>query len=57
MHLSLNKSLTIEESEPVQPLRNTDAQLRVFALEAESNGDYLLAARYYKQVEYDDRIK
>ncbi|UJR26687.1 hypothetical protein I4U23_008003 [Adineta vaga] len=49
MHRSLNKSLNIEEPEPVPPLRNTDEQLRMFALEAESNGDYLLAANYYKQ--------
>ncbi|CAF0951914.1 unnamed protein product [Adineta steineri] len=49
MHRSLNKTLSIEEPEPVPPLRNTDAQLRTFALEAESNGDYLLAANYYKQ--------
>ncbi|CAF2607832.1 unnamed protein product [Rotaria sp. Silwood2] len=49
MHRSLNKSLNIEEPEPVPPSRNTDAQLRIFALEAESNGDYLLAAHYYKQ--------
>jgi hypothetical protein len=52
MHRSLNKSLNIEEPEPVPPLRNTDAQLRTFALEAESNGDYLLAANYYKQVDW-----
>jgi hypothetical protein len=51
MHRSLNKSLNIEEPEAVPPLRNTDAQLRTFALEAESNGDYLLAANYYKQVD------
>ena len=50
MHRSLNKSLNIEEPEPVPPLRNTDAQLRTFALEAESNGDYILASNYYKQV-------
>jgi hypothetical protein len=50
MHRSLNKSLNIEEPEAVPPLRNTDTQLRTFALEAESNGDYLLAANYYKQV-------
>ncbi|CAF4294627.1 unnamed protein product [Rotaria socialis] len=49
MHRSLNKSLNIEEPEPVPPSRNTDPQLRMFALEAESNGDYLLAAHYYKQ--------
>ncbi|CAF4058453.1 unnamed protein product, partial [Rotaria magnacalcarata] len=49
MHRSLNKSLNIEEPEPVPPSRNTDPQLRIFALEAESNGDYLLAAHYYKQ--------
>jgi len=52
MHRSLNKSLNIEEPEPVPPLRNTDSQLRIFALEAESNGDYLLAANYYKQVNW-----
>jgi hypothetical protein len=52
MHSSLNKFLTVEEPEPVPPLRNTDAQLRTFALEAESNGDYLLAAQYYKQVSH-----
>jgi hypothetical protein len=51
MHHSLNKSLNIEDPEPVPALRNTDAQLRIFALEAESNGDYLLAANYYKQVD------
>jgi hypothetical protein len=51
MHHSLNKSLNIEESEPVPPMRNTDEQLRIFALEAESNGDYILAAHYYKQVQ------
>ena len=51
MHRSLNKSLNIAEPEPVPPLRNTDEQLRTFALEAETNGDYLLAANYYKQVE------
>jgi hypothetical protein len=56
MHSSLNKSLTVEESEPVPPLRNTDAQLRIFALEAESNGDYLLAAQYYKQVSHRSSI-
>lgn len=50
MHRSLNKSLNIEEAEPVPPLRNTDAQLRAFALEAESNGDYILASNYYKTV-------
>ena len=51
MHRSLNKSVHIEEPEAIPPLRNTDAQLRTFALEAECNGDYLLAADYYKQVE------
>lgn len=51
MHRSLNKSLNITEPEPVPSTRNTDAQLRLFALEAESNGDYLLAAHYYKQVD------
>ena len=51
MHRSLNKSVHIEEPEAIPPLRNTDAQLRTFALEAECNGDYLLAANYYKQVE------
>ena len=51
MHRSLNKSLNIEEPEPAPPLRNTDAQLRTFALEAENNGDYILAANYYKQVD------
>ena len=50
MHRSLNKSLNIEEPEAVPPLRNTDAQLRAFALEAESNGDYILASNYYKTV-------
>ncbi|CAF0845464.1 unnamed protein product [Rotaria sordida] len=49
MHRSLDKSLNIQEPESVPPSRNTDAQLRIFALEAESNGDYLLAAHYYKQ--------
>ncbi len=51
MHRSLNKSLNVEEPEPVPPLRNTDTQLRTFALEAENNGDYILAANYYKQVD------
>ena len=51
MHRSVNKTLNIEEPEPVPPLRNTDEQLRLFAWEAESNGDYLLAANYYKQVD------
>ena len=50
MHRSLNTSLNIEDPEPVPPSRNTDAQLHTFALEAESNGEYLLAANYYKQV-------
>ncbi|CAF0731760.1 unnamed protein product [Adineta ricciae] len=59
MHRSLNKSLNIAEPEPVPPLRNTDEQLRTFALEAESNGDYLLAANYYKQriAQHPDKLR
>ncbi|CAF0848612.1 unnamed protein product [Didymodactylos carnosus] len=55
MHNSLNSTLNIEESEPIPTLKHDDAQLRIFALEAESNGDFLSAAQYYQERIAQDR--
>lgn len=50
MHAALSNFLSLEDKTPVpEPLAGS-AQLKHFAREAEVNGDFELAAKYYKEV-------
>ena len=50
LHVSLNNALSIEDSPLVEPHFTDNEQMKYFALEAEMNRNYDLAAYYYQEV-------
>nr|XP_028562025.1 cilia- and flagella-associated protein 70 isoform X1 [Podarcis muralis]XP_028562026.1 cilia- and flagella-associated protein 70 isoform X1 [Podarcis muralis]XP_028562027.1 cilia- and flagella-associated protein 70 isoform X1 [Podarcis muralis] len=49
MHVALNQVLSQQTPSPPPPSFTTSEQLRLFAREAQNNGDYNLAATYYQE--------
>ncbi|XP_060117001.1 cilia- and flagella-associated protein 70 [Heteronotia binoei] len=49
MHVALNQVLTQQRPSPPPPTYNTSEHLRLFAREAQTNGDYTLASTYYQE--------
>ncbi|XP_054850571.1 cilia- and flagella-associated protein 70 [Eublepharis macularius] len=49
MHVALNQVLTQQSPSPPPPTYNTSEHLRLFAREAQANGDYTLASTYYQE--------
>ena len=52
MHVGLNKVLQIEDQVPVPAPLTDSAQLKHFAREAEVNGNFELAEKFYQEVRY-----
>ena len=52
MHVGLNKVLAVEDQSPIPEPLTDSAQLKHFAREAEVNGNFELAAKYYQEVSY-----
>lgn len=52
MHESLTKTLALEDQAPVPAPLTDSAQLKHFAREAEVNGNFELATKYYQEVGY-----
>lgn len=50
MHESLTKTLALEDQAPVPKPLTDSAQLKHFAREAEVNGNFELATKYYQEV-------
>jgi len=50
MHVGLNKVLSVEDQRPTPAPVTTVAQLKHFAREAEVNGSFEQAARFYQEV-------
>ena len=50
MHVGLNRVLAVEDERPVPSPLTTTVQLKHFAREAEVNGNFCLAAKYYQEV-------
>lgn len=50
MHESLTKTLALEDQAPVPTPLTDSAQLKHFAREAEVNGNFELATKYYQEV-------
>ena len=50
MHVSLGKTLAVEDQAPVPEPLTDSVQLKHFAREAEVNGNYELATKYYLEV-------
>lgn len=50
MHKGLNQTLQIEDQAPIPKALTDSAQLKHFAREAEVNGNFPLAAKYYQDV-------
>ena len=50
MHESLTKTLALEDQAPVPVPLTDSAQLKHFAREAEVNGNFDLATKYYQEV-------
>lgn len=50
LHKSLNNSLTVEDVPVIETNLNDNQQLKHFAVEAEMNRNYDLAAYYYQEV-------
>lgn len=50
MHESLTKTLALEDQAPVPEPLTDSAQLKHFAREAEVNGNFDLATKYYQEV-------
>lgn len=50
MHVGLGKVLSVEDQSPIPDPLTDSAQLKHFAREAEVNGNFELAARYYQEV-------
>ena len=50
MHESLTKTLALEDQAPVPAPLTDSAQLKHFAREAEVNGNFELATKYYQEV-------
>ncbi|XP_048348434.1 cilia- and flagella-associated protein 70 isoform X2 [Sphaerodactylus townsendi] len=49
MHVALNQVLTQQTPSPPPPTSTTSEHLRLFAREAQTNGDYVLASTYYQE--------
>lgn len=52
LHKSLNNSLSIEDIPVIQNNLNDSQQMKHFAIEAEMNRNYDLAAYYYQEVHF-----
>lgn len=50
MHVALGKFLALEDQAPIPKPLTDSAQLKHFAREAEVNGNYELATKYYQEV-------
>lgn len=50
MHVALGKYLALEDQAPIPKPLTDSAQLKHFAREAEVNGNYELATKYYQEV-------
>ena len=50
MHVGLNNVLSVEDRRPIPASPTTTAQLKHFAHEAEVNGNFQLAATFYREV-------
>ena len=50
MHVALGKTLALEDQLPVPEPLTDSAQLKHFAREAEANGNFELATKYYQEV-------
>ncbi|XP_060642269.2 cilia- and flagella-associated protein 70 [Anolis sagrei] len=49
MHVALNQMLSHQSRSPPPPTFTTSDQLRLFAREAQTNGDFALASTYYQE--------
>lgn len=50
MHVALGQFLALEDQAPIPKPQTDSAQLKHFAREAEVNGNYELATKYYQEV-------
>lgn len=50
MHVALGKVLALEDQPPIPEPLTDSAQLKHFAKEAEVNGNFDLATKYYQEV-------
>lgn len=50
MHVALGKVLAVEDQPPIPEPLTDSQQLKHFAAEAEANGNYDLAIKYYQEV-------
>ena len=51
MHIGLGKVLNVEDQSPIPEPLTDSAQLKHFAREAEVNGNFELASKYYQEVQ------